>query len=118
MGRKQNQSAEGLWRDRLSRFRKSNLTVREFCRQEGVSDPSFYQWRKRLWPGGRSAKQVGRSRDPQAAKPQPFVPVMVSASVLAELEFPNGVRIRVPATNGEALRLAIQAGKELLREAS
>ena len=43
MGRKPNQSTEAMWRDRLTRFRECDLTVKEYCRQEGVSDPSFYQ---------------------------------------------------------------------------
>jgi transposase-like protein len=36
------------WRRRLARFRESQLSVAAFCRQEGVSPPSFYVWRKRL----------------------------------------------------------------------
>jgi hypothetical protein len=44
MGRNQQRSAESLWRDRLAKYRQSDLTVAEFCRQEGVSNPSFYQW--------------------------------------------------------------------------
>lgn len=117
MGRKQSQSAESVWRDRLARFRKSNLTVAEFCRQEGVSDPSFYQWRKRLEPGQARSKQLRRSSAPKAGQP-PFVPVRVPSSALAEIEFPNGVRIRLPATNAEALRAAILAGNELFQEAT
>ena len=50
MGKK-NPKLETAWRERLSRFRRGNLTVAEFCRREGVSNPSFYQWRKRLESG-------------------------------------------------------------------
>ena len=42
------QSFEATWRKRLARWRRSGKTVTEFCRQEGVSKPSFYAWRKRL----------------------------------------------------------------------
>jgi hypothetical protein len=38
MGRKQSESAEVVWRDRLARFDKSNLNVKQFCHQEGVSN--------------------------------------------------------------------------------
>ena len=117
MGRKQKRSAESVWRDRLARFRKSNLTVAEFCQQEGVSDPSFYQWRKRFGQGDVRSKQLRRFSAPKAAQP-PFVPVAVPSSALAEIEFPNGVRIRVPATNVEALRAAILVGNELFQEAT
>ena len=37
-----------LWRDRFRRYAKSALSVEEFCRGEGVSAPTFYQWRKKL----------------------------------------------------------------------
>lgn len=36
------------WRDRLSRWRASGLTVAEFCHGEGVHPVSLYSWRRRL----------------------------------------------------------------------
>jgi len=115
---KQSQSAEVIWRGRLGRFRNSDLTVTEFCRQEGVSVASFYHWRKRL-EKPRKTKRAGPSGDrlPKRAKSRPFVPVNVAAAVVAEVAFPNGVRVRVPATNAEALRAAILAGGEVFQEA-
>ncbi|MDH5626073.1 MAG: transposase [Nitrospira sp.] len=128
MGRNAIQSTEAVWRDRLARFGKCKLTVKEFCRQEGVSDPSFYQWRKRLQKdpaGSRHRRRMGQRSD-KSENPQSFVPVRVSStevltssilgSVLAEVELPNGVRIRVPATHSEALRIAILTGNEVCRE--
>jgi len=117
MRRKQNRSAEAVWRDRLARFGSSNLSVSQFCRKEGVSAPSFYHWRKRLQEQ-QEVKRVRRSGDglPKAIKSQTFLPVSVPASMFAEVEFPNGVRIRVPAANAEALRVAITTGNEACRE--
>lgn len=120
MGRNQISRVESVWRSRLARFRKSGLTVAEFCQREGVSDPSFYKWRKRLEEdpqrskGGRrscngSAKRGGTSR---------FVPVSVSTAAVAEIEFPNGIRIRVPATNAEVLRAALLAGSDVCQGVS
>lgn len=116
MGRKQSKSeAELVWRERLARFDNSNLTVKQFCRQERVSDPSFYQWRKRLKKSQSVTKAAGQS-PPRSKVVKPFVPVNVSGSTLAEVEFPNGMRVRVPATNAEALRTAIMVGQEVCRE--
>ena len=123
------QSTEAVWRERLARFSNCSLTVKEFCRQEGVSDPSFYQWRKRLQEGQQGRKRArrpgGGSTKPGKSQ-QSFVPVRISSagglsssvfgSVVAEVEFPNGVRIRVPATHAEALRIAIVTGNEVCRE--
>src|SRR5690349_8706784 len=48
MARRTSESARERWRDRLARWRGSDLSISEFCFREGVSPPSFYQWRKRL----------------------------------------------------------------------
>ena len=37
---------EALWRGVLARFDTSGLTVRRFCAQERVTEPSFYAWRR------------------------------------------------------------------------
>lgn len=119
MGRKRNCAAESVWRGRLARFRKSGLTVLEYCRREGVSAPTFYKWRKRLEGRTGAPKQVERParRSRSVGQSDPFVAVQVAPAALAEIEFPNGVRIRVPATNAEALRTAILAGSEACQEA-
>ena len=53
------------WSDRLERFENSGQTVGQFCVAEGVSQPSFYQWRKRLGVGDRvrggRSKRSGRT---------------------------------------------------------
>jgi hypothetical protein len=36
------------WTERLERFAQSGQTVVQFCQEERVSQPSFYQWKKRL----------------------------------------------------------------------
>jgi hypothetical protein len=47
---------ESVWRDRVARFSSSGQKVEVFCRDEGVSAWSFYQWRKRLGAVERQAK--------------------------------------------------------------
>ncbi len=129
MERKRSQSAEVVWRDRLVRFRECDLTVKEFCRREGVSSPCFYQWRRRITGVRRDATRGRRSGDevPRTARPQTFVPVRVSRSgsgnsigvadsLVAEVALPNGVCIRVPAADVEALRVAIVTGSDACRE--
>lgn len=37
-----------FWMMVLETFKPSGLSVRQFCQQEGLSEPSFYSWRKRL----------------------------------------------------------------------
>ena len=36
------------WKRRLRRYERTELTVAEFCRQEGISVSSLYQWMRTL----------------------------------------------------------------------
>lgn len=89
------------WRQRLARFPQSQLTIAAFCRQEGVSAPSFYLWRKRLalsWPTKHEC-----SRPPAG-----FQPVRLLPSVGVSVELPGGTQLVVPTTDTESLRLVIE----------
>ncbi len=109
MGDRRSFEAEAVWRERLARFERGGLTVAEFCRREGVSDPSFYQWRRRLQQGERGTRRTGRQARGEAGaeEGQRFLPVHVVGLTWAEIEIPGGIKIRVPAANTEALRTAI-----------
>ncbi|SRR6266403_178512 len=39
---------EQFWRRQVRRWRGSGLSVRAFCAEQGLSEPSFYVWRRRL----------------------------------------------------------------------
>jgi|GEM_PF-990684 len=66
---------EEFWRLVLSEFSGSGLSVREFCQQEGLSEPSFYSWRKKI------AQQDGEL---QADFPE-LVPVRVVPGAESEI---------------------------------
>jgi len=57
MARKRNQSLWDQWRHRMERQRASHLTVAAFCREEGISQGTFYTWKRKL-RGDRSARQT------------------------------------------------------------
>jgi hypothetical protein len=68
------------WKRRLRRHEKSEQTVARFCRDEGVSQGSFYLWKKKLrdlLPGGCKAESQSSQTSAQ------FRPVHV-ASALAQ----------------------------------
>ena len=90
-----------LWRKRLQRFARSKLTVIEFCRQERVSSASFYRWRKTL----SDTPSLGSDqRSPARAS---FVPVQVAATTGLDVNFPNGVRLTLPVSDQELVRMSI-----------
>ena len=88
------------WRRRLRRFHKSRQSIAVFCRQEGVSAPSFYVWRKRL-----------READPQrptAESPAGFRPVRLVPAAGVSVRLPGGTEFVVPLSDAEGLRTAIE----------
>ena len=48
MPRTANAATHRLWHQRMERFARCGLSIAAFCRSEGVSQPSFYAWRRRL----------------------------------------------------------------------
>lgn len=95
-----------VWRERLVRFESSGLSVREFCSYEAVSEPSFYQWRKRL---------AGRRRKQRPTDKSFFQPVRVTPTGVLSIEFPGGARLETPADNLDLARLVVREVVAALR---
>ena len=74
------------WRGRIAAYERSGMGVRQFCRENGIAEHSFYGWRKRL-------REQGPVRfalvDRRAAVGQP------AAEAAMELVFPTGERLRI-----------------------
>jgi|SRR5690606_7148221 len=100
-----------VWADRLDRFDQAELTVAQFCRNEDVSQASYYYWRRKFrgtvkveHPPLRQSMSAGPRRT--CGKPEGFLPVTLaapsSATVMA-VDLPGGIRIRfeIPACNQE-----------------
>jgi hypothetical protein len=111
---------ERHWRRIVREWRRSELSVRDFCDWQALSEACFYAWRRELAKrdreaaaaaaestaarGGRPVKQNGPSRIPAAA----FLPVRVVSDGVAEdttssrrpdaieVHLPGGVRLLVP----------------------
>lgn len=110
MSRKKSRERELYWQDLVNRQPRSGLSIREFCVQEGVSEPSFFGWRKRL----QGAEGVGRTREASsrseftAASGRGFIPLeLIESPPALEVIHPRGYRVRVtgqvPAADLERL---------------
>ncbi len=88
------------WQRRMRRFRKSRHSVVEFCRQEGVSAPSFYHWKKRL-------AQTADSKLSPSEAPSGFRPVRLLPTAGVGVQLPGGTQVVVPSGDAESLRLVI-----------
>jgi transposase-like protein len=115
MARGSNAAKRLAWQERLQRFVSgSPVSVTEFCRQEQVSVPSFYAWRKKLTQHNGARQTHGTTLvNASAAKParaQAFVPLRVTASASAaeklEIRLPNGAQLCFPSRLGAAGWLA------------
>lgn len=91
---------EHFWRQQVRQWRGSGLTIRAFCRQQGLSEASFYAWRRTLAqrdPQTRCRpRQQGHGR---ADRPPAFVPVQVVPALPAaslEVVLSPGRVVRVP----------------------
>ena len=90
------------WIQRLDRFSLSDKTVVQFCQDERVSVPSFYQWRKRLQPKLNTSEETATVH--ASAK---FLPVeLPSASInqpitVVSLDLPGGIGLRIEVKNAQ-----------------
>jgi len=62
-GTRRSVEKEAFWRKILARQRRSGLSVREFCQGEGVSEGSFYAWRRELLKRDTATPDVEDNRD-------------------------------------------------------
>ena len=68
-GPRPSKSKEQFWRAVMRRFTRSAGEVRAFCRAEGLSEPSFYAWRREL--ARRDAAGSPSVQHQQADSPAP-----------------------------------------------
>lgn len=79
-------SAADQWRERIAEQQRSGISVKQFCKERGFSQYSFYAWRKRL------------------RKPEPVHFALVDRGLAAEATMDACVELILP--RGERLRIA------------
>ncbi len=118
---KRSAEKERYWRRVLQRQRKSGLSVRQFCLEQQLSEPSFHSWKRTIadrdWREKSATEDARRSVEPDRCDDAPtpnatgdsdmqaeaaamFVPLKLSAaaSSVIEVVHPRGHLLRVPAT--------------------
>jgi transposase len=100
-GARRDLSKQRVWQARVAQWRRSGLSVREFCRREGLSEPLFYSWRRELAQREMCASPAAGVARQGRSRPGAFVPVHVVAPhpvgqrVAIEIVLPSGRRVRV-----------------------
>lgn len=102
MAMRRSEGREAFWRGEVGRQATSGLSVRRFCEERGLSEPSFYAWRRTLQERDQATTQ-------QVAGPA-FVPVLLApqagaspTSVSAAL--PHRERITIELRGGRVVHL-------------
>jgi len=108
---------ELFWRGVLQRQAQSGLSVAGFCRQESISAPSFYAWRRKLREPDATASQVHDDHAPTVSAGQ-LLPVRIESSASSlpvRILLPQGVSIETSGgMDGELLADLLR----VLREAA
>jgi hypothetical protein len=131
-GPRRDPGKEKFWREALRQFAASGKSVRGFCSSRGLSEPSFYAWRRTLKQRDASAAAGTRSMPmrrhggvqrnaepaPSASGPAPaFLPVRLTGSAQQprmEIVLGGGTRIRL---RGPVDRAALEQVVAVLRPA-
>jgi transposase len=104
-GARRDPSKERCWRRLLRQWRRSGLTIREFCAEHALSEASFFAWRRTLVErdqqrAGRDTLQGDHEPRRQSDERPAFVPLRVVATIAAgtafEVVLRDGRVVRVP----------------------
>ena len=105
-GKRRDPAREQFWRRTVRRQQRSGLTIRDFCRREGLKDWTFRWWRQELERRDQKAdsnQRVDPAGTPTVATPA-FLPVQIvdlesvapRPPALIEVMLPSGPTVRVP----------------------
>ena len=108
MARSSDPQKVAAWKRRMARFHASGKSVARFCGDEGVSVPSFYQWRKKLSADDKRQPQKDSHDALISDTFQAFTPVRVVGSPCVAVRLPGGMQMEIPTADPQALQLAIQ----------
>jgi hypothetical protein len=95
------------WEERMRSFEECGLSVVDFCRQEGVSSPSFYQWRKKLRSATEPRRKTAVRGESEVAGS--FVPLVVGAArECFRIHFPDCAVVEIPICESSTLLGAVE----------
>lgn len=115
---KRNPEKEAYWRKMVREQRRSGMTVRQFCKDHGLSEASFFSWQREI--GIRDRQAAGTTENgssssrkkqavPPPVNPATFIPLRFSGVSAMELVHPRGHVLRIPAGfDGDCLEKVLQ----------
>lgn len=104
---KHDNDQQQFWQMAIETWQASGLSVRNFCRKEGLSEPTLYSWRKKL--AKADGLGVGKQKDTTSAA---FIEVAMPKSepVALELVLSSGNTLRIsPGADSKTLTNVLSA---------
>ena len=105
MGKVSRADRRRYWREVIERQQASGQSIVGFCSKEKLAPATFHAWKRRLrWPGREARQKAG----------QDLVPVQVVDAVpigagKLEVEWPDGVVLRVQGCEAEIVGVVVSA---------
>jgi hypothetical protein len=108
---------ERSWRRRLRQWQRSGMTGRDFCAAHGLSEASFYAWRREIARRDQEPAAPTQSvRPPAAQAPAAEASVPAFLQVTLERRAPVPSAIEVVLGQGRCLRVGPGFDADLLRQ--
>ena len=111
--RQPDRAKERYWRQVIREWRRSDRTIRDFCDERGLSEPSFFAWRRTL--AQRDAAKVRRPVRARLRQQQPQGPVFLPVRVVPPSAAGQATTIDVVLAHGRVVRVSAHFDEATLR---
>jgi transposase len=100
-GPQRDREKEQFWRKAVRQQQQSRQSIRDYCQEQALSEPSFYAWRREIQRRYKPRPRPRRIGPP--SRSAAFVPVRLSAvppvppgPAAVEVALPSGAVLRLP----------------------
>jgi hypothetical protein len=107
---------EQLWRRLLDQWQRSGLSGRAFCLRHGLSEPSFYAWRREIKRRERERFVAARRSQPQRRAAKGIAPSGAFVEIAADTSRSSAASIDLVLAGGRLLCVRRGFDAELLRQ--
>lgn len=106
---------EQYWREVIDGWRRSGGSVRQWCTQRQISEPSFYSWRKTLAKRDAAAAPLPPVRRGVRRKRAPAA--MIPVEIVPPSNHPQSAPLEIILSGGVQVLVRAHCQPALLREA-
>jgi len=102
-GQRRDEAKERYWREKIRAGTRSGLSIREFCRREGLKEGQFHSWRRELWR--REQEKAGRRRRQATGQGSPAKTSFALVDLDGDQGEMNEAGIELVLSGGRKLRI-------------